>query len=315
MASYAAEQKGSLPFGFYWTDTRENDGSSASNGTQGWISWYTILNTQMNARAFPDNTNGRRPNGQPIPSSQLGYRLSKVFQCPAVSDSFQQQVHFYQHGVAMPHLSLEYRFPFVNRNTTPASKMPLDRPAQLGDLYPENILFWDTPLLGAAGSAVGLPFFGIASERGTSSNVLPVTFIDGRQLRTPTISELRFRGRGEDNFASLPLTEFRAMNQTIYYPSDNYIRTQASVVGNTTMNQDIGSGSMPEQLIGNVRFRHGGDKIANVVFADGSVQSMFLNKNRVYPLNNGDESYETTIERRMLLIKWPTGISSSNTFR
>jgi prepilin-type processing-associated H-X9-DG protein len=246
-------------------------------------------------------------------ASRVNYQLSKVFQCAGAGD-FVQQVHYYQHGVAMPHLPMELKNAAV-RPGGGGVKTPIYKPARFTDLYNDNMLFWDTPLLSGVDARTALPFFRPnGGEAGTANNVLPLTHIDGQQLRNPQITEFRFRDPDRDLFANTPEQEFRRMNQTIFFPTDEIAQANTGT-GSTpklmTFNTDVAGTSGVSQLIGNVRFRHIRNTVCNVAFADGSVQSMYLNKSRRYPATGGDESYETTIQRKMLLIRWPTGISPS----
>lgn len=308
-AIYAAENKGFLPYGFYWTNTNQATGDPNGSSDLSWISWFTTLNRVMNSKSpTADYTNGNPRGG----ASRLAYNLSNVFRCPAAGD-FAQQVHYYQHGVAMPHLPMELKFSATKPN---GDRTPIDRPARMTDLYNDNILFWDTPLLSGADGRTGLPFIRTNDgEAGTASNVLPLTFIDGAQLRNPGITEFRFRD-DRDLFANTPETDFRRLEQTIYFPTDELTERGTGGAGSPklfTFNSDFGGNVLTGQSVGNVRFRHIRQTTANVAFADGSVQSMTLNKNRKL-VGNGSETYETTIQRRMLLIKWPSGISPSGTY-
>lgn len=311
-AIYAGDNKGYLPYGFYWSETNWGSGDPNSLTNVGWVSWFTSLNKTLNPKnPQVDVTNGNTRGG----ASRLTYQLSNVFRCPAASD-FQQQVHYYQHGVAMPHLPMELK----NAATRPGPggsgvKTPIDRPARFTDLYNDNILFWDTPLLSSPSidARTGLPFFRSAQgEPGTANSVLPLTHIDGSQLRNPAITEFRFRDH-LDRFANTPEADFRRLDQTIFFPTDELtVRQTGGQLAST--NSDPGGTEMKSQLCGNVRFRHLRNTTANVAFADGSVQSMVLNKSRKYPASGGEESYETTIKRRMIMIKWPNGVVPSGTY-
>lgn len=310
---YAADNKGYLPYGFYWSDTNWGSGDPNSLSNLGWVSWFTSLNKTLNAKTPQvDITNGSTRGG----ASKLTYELSKVFRCPA-APGFQQQVHYYQHGIAMPHLPMELK----NAATRPGPnssivKTPIDRPARFTDLYNDNILFWDTPLLNGptVDGRTGLPFFRSAQgEPGTANNVLPLTHIDGSQLRNPSITEFRFRDQ-IDRFANTAEVDFRRLDQTIFFPTDELTVRQTGGQLASTNSDPGGPDAMKSQLCGNVRFRHMKETTANVAFADGSVQSMVLNKSRKYPASGGEESYETTIKRRMIMIKWPTGVAPSGTY-
>jgi prepilin-type processing-associated H-X9-DG protein len=143
---------------------------------------------------------------------------------------------------------------------------------------------------------------------------LPLTYNDGAQLRRPLTPEYRFRDSTNDLFAGASASSFLQQNQSIYYPSDRFVRSITSSGGGVPlvgMNVDPGGTVMPAEFVGNVRFRHQRNTIANVAFADGSVQGMVLNKNRTISGDGGVESHETTILRRMIKIRWPSGFGPS----
>jgi prepilin-type N-terminal cleavage/methylation domain-containing protein/prepilin-type processing-associated H-X9-DG protein len=312
-AVYAADNRGYLPYGFYWSQTNWATGDPNSLSNLSWVSWYTAINKTLNPKAPNiDVTNGNPKGG----ASKVMYELSKVFRCPAADGQFVQQVHYYQHGVAMPHLPMELK----NSASRPgpnnsAIKTPIDRPARFTDLYNDNILFWDTPLMNdpTVDSKTALPFFRPdQGEAGTANNVLPLTHIDGLQLRNPAITEFRFRDH-VNRFAAVPATELRALDQTIYFPTDELVYSQTG--GKLpSFNVDQGGTVMSKQLVGNVRFRHARQTECNVAMADGSVQSARLNKNRKIVGSGGSETYETTIQRKQIMIKWPTGVAPSGTY-
>jgi hypothetical protein len=67
--------------------------------------------------------------------------FSPAFKCPSVdTGTFKQQVHYYNHGVVMPHMTLELPQQFR------AAGMPaIKSPAKVNQVYPETALFWDSP--------------------------------------------------------------------------------------------------------------------------------------------------------------------------
>lgn len=305
--TYANNNKGSLPFGFHWTKY-DTLGAPLSPSSTSWVSWYTLLNNAMDPRGAPDSTSGLASAG-----SQMGYKLSGVFRCPGAAE-YPQMVHYYHHGVAMPHLTLEMQNPVVLVGPGGSSKtLTYDKPARFTDLYNDNILFWDTPIVGTSvSSRIGLPFFDTkTNEMGSANNVLPVTYIDERLLRDPLRPEQRFRDKDSDLFANAADNQFRRGGQSIHYPTDAMVRAKTSAPNTpkfSSFNVDAGGAVSIAMLTGNIRFRHVRNTIANVVFADGSVQGMTYNRNRVTAGASVDnQSYETTIQRRMLQIRWPSG--------
>lgn len=309
--TYANANKGSLPFGFYFA-RMDGQGNPVVPSAAPWVSWYTVLNSSMNPKAAPDVTNGF-PNGG---LSLMAYRLSNVFRCPGAPD-FTQQVHYYQHGVAMPHLPLELKNPFRRPGAAGVKESKITAPARFTDLYNDNMLFWDTPLLEGVDRRTGLPFFQPvgSNEVGSALNVLPVTYVDKAQLRTPDVPEYRFRDEGTDLFSAWSDNSLRRTGQSIYFATDEAAQTltASSSAKLRSFNVDMGGTVLISQLVGSVRFRHQRNTVANVAFADGSVQAMTLNKNRTISTAEF-ASYETTIQRRMLMIRWPTGWEPSGRY-
>ncbi|MCS7033118.1 MAG: prepilin-type N-terminal cleavage/methylation domain-containing protein [Phycisphaerae bacterium] len=321
--TYAQNNRGLLPIGFRW-ERQDSLGQPLSPTSEKWIAWFTLLNHSMSPRSAPDITNGLGIGGFGF----MGYRLSPVFRCPGAAN-FPQQVHYYQHGVAMPHLPMEMQNSAVV--VTPSNgtrRLSLTTPARFTDLYNDNMLFWDTPLVDGVDPRVSLPFYkpsldpqAPSNEAGSANNVLPLTFIDGRLLRDPLRPELRFRAPDQDLFANASETSFLRGNQTIYFPTD-----ESAIQGTASLpaplkgsNVDVGAGGTTggvtySHLIGSVRFRHEGNRVANVVFADGSVQGMTFARNKIISAGGLKQSYDTTIKRKMLQIRWPTGYAPSASF-
>ncbi len=306
---YAKDNKQSLPYGFRFSPSRsDGSGSPASASVSPWISWFTTLNRTMDPRAYPELTNGSSQVG-----GFMGYKMSKVFQCPGAND-FQQQVHYFQNSVAMPHLPLELKNAAVRTASGTVIKSIHSKPATFPDLYNDNALFWDTPLFATMSDTRAFPFFAPpqSNESEGANGVLATTYIDEGSLRLPLQPELRFRYPDRDLFAGRADGDFVRGDQSIFFPTDE----QAATWGTTTTplrtwNVDLGGNVISNKFYGNIRFRHQRNSIANVAFADGSVQAMTLNKSRVITGARG-KSYETTFTRNMLRTKWPTGFGPSD---
>src|SRR5205823_6198376 len=82
---------------------------------------------------------------------------------------------------------------------------PLHAPAHMGDLYPDNALFWDTALWGEAEPDVPSLFWDNECAGGYT---LPPSHIDHynnsnpqRGIYDPALPELRYRGAGSNRFS------------------------------------------------------------------------------------------------------------------
>jgi prepilin-type processing-associated H-X9-DG protein len=232
---------------------------------------------------------------------------SQAFRCPSVArGDFNQQVHYYNHGVAMPHIPLE-----LNAALQPVGQPPVKAPAKMGQLYPETALFWDTPCYSLADPATPSMFW-IAD--GITGYSLGCTRIDDDSttadenplLGRPDRPERRYRGRSGDRFATStnPLRHFMG---PIAWPTDKQIVTWGG--DPDTMNADVGGGATWNY--GGPRYRHNGLG-TNVVFADGSVRTLFLNTRRVIKAG-GAEYWDSEFRRNMLMIKWPQDKRDTNT--
>jgi prepilin-type N-terminal cleavage/methylation domain-containing protein/prepilin-type processing-associated H-X9-DG protein len=290
LMAYAADHKGSLPYGFAW-NRLTSTGFTSDGGATGFITWYSCADRYLGKSKNFDND----PGGSFWRTNRA---LSEVFRCPSSGPDFVQQVHFYNHPVAMPHLALEWR-------RTPAGQQRIG-PARTTDLYPDNALLWDTPLLSGAVPEVALPFFGPTGLR-ESSTCIPASFVDETLLRYPEYPELRFRGVGDYTLSGTNPADGVRPEESIEYLTDEDAQ---SINGIPSYNADLGGDSLIGRQIGNVRFRHNKDTVANVAFADGSVRGLDIGKKRRSPTGG----YDTEFRRRMLMIKWPTGLRSSGTF-
>jgi prepilin-type processing-associated H-X9-DG protein len=159
---------------------------------------------------------------------------------------------------------------------TDANNKPVIGPAKLTGLFPDNALVWDVPL------TLAFPDWYPGWTQ---------TFIDGGQLIDPNAPEYRYRWEN-DPFAGDPYLSY---NNSIWTPSKRIYRntnTDAIAPGGA----EWGQTNVP-------RWRHNGNKVCNVAFADGSVQSLqwYPNQAEEYPGATASD-----FKRRMILIKWPS---------
>ncbi|CAN5636531.1 hypothetical protein BH09PLA1_BH09PLA1_17680 [soil metagenome] len=292
--NYAVEFNDSLPYGIMFARTNPATGRPTDGGASGYITWYSSCDKYMTAKAeFPillDASTG-------FFDGATRRKFSEAFKCPSVNPlEFKQQVHYYAHTVAMPSLPME-----MNQQNASTANPPPFAPAKFTQLYPDNALFWDTPLYGGAQSVTPSMFWFDSRFGDTQTGYSPpASFIDGGQPHNPKSSELRYRGPGRDKFAN-STDPHKRTDGPIAWLSDEYLTRPGSTAFAPTFNADFGGGTVFVYTVGGPRFRHS-NLSSTVCFADGSVRPIRLNKGRFI----GTDSYDVDFRRYMLMIKWPS---------
>lgn len=274
LLGYAAENKGSMPYGFIWNEMNSTGTpiNPATTGAQA-FHWQSVVET----RNTKDKNAGYYP---PLPvTGSLPYaKLSKVFRCPEVdiSQFSTTPTNYASHMVILPNAPYE-----LNPNSSARARLGLAgnlgigaagtkysiAPAKLSQLYNDNSVLWDTTAI---------------AENNFLINRLPGgtwTDIDGAQLCFPYLSTmpndyqfLRYRGK----FFNDP---FLDESYPINYPNNHAGVT--FTFGFTWVNADSAANGMifPAQWFG-PRWRHGKQNLCNVAFADGSVRSLRVELNK-----------------------------------
>jgi prepilin-type N-terminal cleavage/methylation domain-containing protein/prepilin-type processing-associated H-X9-DG protein len=305
--NYTVEYKGSFPFGFIFNKTNPTTGRPTDSGASGYITWFSSVDKYMSAKSdeiiLLDANSG-------FIDGATRRRFSQVFKCPAVdAGTFKQQVHYYQHGVVMPHITLELPAGFR------APGMPaIKSPAKVNQVYPETALFWDTPVFSDAAEVTPAMFWG--TDHTVAGYAAFCTMIDDNAasvsaenalLAHPEIPERRFRGPSGDRFGG-STNPLKAPSGPIAWASDQFLQ---SLGAGPTANADFGGGTVWNP--GNARFRHNGLG-CNVAFQDGSVRTLFLNPRRTISGSGASTYVDNDFRRSMLMIKWPTGLRDTNTY-
>jgi len=290
--NYASENKASMPYGFVFN--KENAKGRPSGSDTDYIAWFSAIDKYMNSKAnYQIQLNANLPSFY----GDTKRVFSGVFKCPGADQAdFRQQIQYYQHGVAMPHMPLE-------RTATPTSppNNQVISPARTFELYPDTALFWDTPLFSQS-----LDSTTIAWTDGDGSGLSAVcTYIDGGQLRDPAQPELRYRSPNNDPMATNSDINLQPQN-AIWFPADSEL---AGSPGGS-WNLDYGGAWYYVYNRGGVRWRHIDNSAANVAFADGSVRPLRLNKSRILTAGNGKQ-YDNEFKRSFIMIKWPNNKKSS----
>src|SRR4051794_23544495 len=105
---YTVEYKGSYPYGFIFNKSNLTTGRPVGSDTS-YITWYSSCDKYMRSKETEITT---LDNISPFIDGSTKRVFSAAFKCPVVDvGTFKQQVHFYNHGVVMPHMPLELTAP------------------------------------------------------------------------------------------------------------------------------------------------------------------------------------------------------------
>jgi prepilin-type processing-associated H-X9-DG protein len=309
LMQYTMDNQDRYPFGFTFNRTNPTTGRPSDGGASGYITWFSLIDQYLTSGAGPaiplDASTG-------FFDGATNRNFHASFKCPSVSSNFQQKVHYYQHGVVMPHMTLEIPIQFR------APGVPIIKPAKVNQLYPHTALIWDTPLYAQAAPVTPSMFWG--ADHTISGYAAFVSMIDDNAasmssenglLTHPEFPERRFRGPGMDRFSS-STNALKNPAGPIGFPSDAYLQ----LIGfNSSANADSSGGII--FYPGGARFRHTGLG-CNVLFADGSVRTLYLRPWRKVsnaPPGQGSADYiDSDFRRFMLMIKWPPGITDTHTY-
>jgi prepilin-type N-terminal cleavage/methylation domain-containing protein/prepilin-type processing-associated H-X9-DG protein len=294
---YTIEYNDRYPFGFTFNRMLPNNGRPSDAGASGVIAWYSSIDkylTNGTTEAYLLDFNTGFFDGATTRN------FHPAFKCPTVPSSFQQQVHYYNHPVVMPHMPLE-----LHPEYRPFNGL-ITKPAKVNQLYPNTALIWDTPLFSQAAPQTPSMFW-FGSPDTVSGLTLPMSKIDNARLRYPNLPHLRYRGLGGDRYASSS-NQLENPAGPIWWPSDQFMQSNPI---SPTWNTDFGS-IVFTNAVGGPRFRHTG-KGCNVLFADGSVRTLYLHPSRKVadgPVGTGSADFiDSDFRRYMLMIKWPAGTS------
>jgi prepilin-type N-terminal cleavage/methylation domain-containing protein/prepilin-type processing-associated H-X9-DG protein len=305
---YTVEYKGVYPYGFIYNRTNWTNGRPMDAGASGYITWFSSCDKYMTNKASEvillDANSG-------FIDGATRRKFSKAFRCPTVDEgTFKQQVHYYNHGVVMPHMPLEIP---SGANYRPTGT-PVLHGAKVNLVYPETALFWDTPVFSQAADTTPAMFWG--SDHTISGYASFCSMIDDNAaamssenglLCHPEYPERRFRGTSSDRFGN-STNPMKAPSGPIAWASDEFLAALGFPI---SANTDFGGGTVWNP--GNARFRHNGLG-CNVAFADGSVRTTFLNLRRKIHGSGSSTYVDTDFRRYMLMIKWPQGYKDTNSY-
>ncbi len=234
---YAAENKGSLPYGFYFDPSINDAHPDAFNGANTWdpkngtnrfVSWASQVGKYMTKGADGDNEDNNFP---------------PVLQCPEASMAFNHIVGYVANFVAFPS-------PFNERRVNSSSKWI--SPPKTSGLFGHNILIWDTSVSPGLENSVGY---------------LTGADVDGQRFwRGASTPQYRFYDPA-DFYGRIPPGAFGNNKPVTMFSAG------MPVWKNIDPPDPTGDGpGMPYQ--GNMRFRHVKDTAVNCGFMDGHVESL-----------------------------------------
>lgn len=303
---YASENRGSMPFMFYYPGANPATGLPATGvGTGTRVVWWASLvnNSMLRLR--------NQAHGENLDSTPWPWKWSPAFRCNETDPNLETwDVSYMANPVVMPNPVFEanpaasagnarnprhvYGFstglagaaPYPNTASNPL------KPATLSQLYPETALLWET------------------NQDNNPPNFTPwwpwlynvnwgVSGIDEGRLLNPSRPDLRFRNKNRDPFGSFPN---RAQRSSIAIPTRQSLPTGSPVLD---WNSDSYLGIMTPYMIGGARFRHKKDTVCNVFFADGSVRGLQLTERVEYTSTLGRPIRSSEFKRFMLMPKFP----------
>jgi prepilin-type processing-associated H-X9-DG protein len=237
LQTYAAESKGSLPFGVIWERFNPQTWDQLPGNNNAFVSWASII-TKMS-----------RGKGAQIEDGDVSSPYNGPFlKCPEAQLSYNQLVSYVVNMVAMtdPYACV----------TTLGGRVPPQMPAKLNGMFPHTALVWDTAVFPNSDESVGYL---------TSADV------DDSQRLWQGVANIPqwcfFDPR--DPYARLGPTFARFGNtKPVIFKGGTSGDAWRNI--DPAIDPNTGSG-YPYQ--GNLRFRHNKNTSCNVAFADGHVES------------------------------------------
>lgn len=252
VAAYATDNKGSLPYGLYYTvvpptaptHDRNGYGSWSNAGSQDvFISWNTVLDKYARKSVSRDDnviTTNVGPNNR-------NPRL-EILQCPVGAEAYPHLLGYVANHVLFPIPHADQLTAFTNPNSH-----YLRRPATLGEISKPVILFHDTSLRA-----------GLENNFGYVVNY----DVDDEQIwsgaRGETVAHQRWVMPSGRTASGTPIP-------SIYLPNTLVSFDLADVNGNEWKNTDGHTLSPNYPYQGNLRFRHARNTKVNLIWSDGSV--------------------------------------------
>jgi len=181
---YATTYRDSMPYGWIYANENKQTGRPVPGKANLAISWFSSLDKYMQRGADEvyviDQSLSKWWDG---PTSRV---FNVAWRCPSVGPDWLQQIHYYQHPVCMPSMTLE-------RAQTPNGEQVIN-PAKFSQTYGDTALFWDTSCWHLAEQYVPSQFWIAPPHQTTSGFTYGMSGIDADQLTDPKSPQLRYRG-------------------------------------------------------------------------------------------------------------------------
>jgi prepilin-type N-terminal cleavage/methylation domain-containing protein len=284
--AYAAEYKGSLPWGFIWENPSNGRGDGPAFGQATFMNWASSIARYMNVKRPSINIAGNYSLG---PGKAYFNVYAEAMRCPAVEQQYGQILTYTPLMTAMPNYYVE--FPISIQTGV---QLPILKPAKFGDLYNDNTLMWDSAAWNKCGPENPTEYYAGSTIYGSYGNAA-YTFIDGGQLTDGNV-DYRFRDKYNDVFSFQPDL---AQGYPIIIPSRlNYVNS----------NTDVNNTNIQYGQCGTPRFRHNREKACNALIADGSVRTFVIKdiKTGGGKYYNDANYVETDWLRKYIMIKFPS---------
>lgn len=267
--TYAAENKGSLPYGWYFNQSDPNTWGDA--GGDGRLTTCFALISRMASKHYKGDDvfiqSGQTTNPE---NSKANY--APFLRCPEAEQVLPHIVSYVVQFVA-------FITPYYERQLVGAGPIQ-NKPARLSDLMPFSILIHDTAI-----------FPGMIEDVGYVENadVDEQWFWRGAQYPQRRYYDQR------DVYGHLPSPPLRRFgnNHPVVFPT-----TWKNIDPVPTSPE--GFAGYPYQ--GNLRFRHGKNNSVNVGYADGRVENISAT------FNDNGTMRKHDIPRKAFMIKWPNGM-------
>ena len=273
--NYCAENKGSMPWGFYYLRSRNNvhpdpwhnsnDWEEASDNVRGeYITWSTLLGRYMNKSSpgFDDDV---------TVGATLRNIFPPVFQCP---EALQSRPHVVSYVINF----IVGVSPMYERRIGASAPQAQLRPPQQSLMLKDTALYWDTSVRSSWAENSGHPSGAdIDDERFWRGAHTP-------QFRYHTVRDIL--GRIPPGLFGQNRPVLLNVGSNIFYNKDPLSSSEER---------------WPYQ--GNLRFRHNKNTQCNVAFADGSVRQFTA---KLQP--DGLRVLSHDALRRHFMIKWPPGV-------
>lgn len=328
LLTYAAENRGSMPYAFAWyqMDRGSSLGGPIWGGHQYWAGphlmapayhWWVILQSQYrrdgNAGLYPEIATKLLPS---LSGPEIAVKLSASFRCPELeSDPYMTQVrnvYVGNPGITVnqsfevaPSKPAWWRYPstsafdttFYDRTGTRTAVAP----AKLSQLYSDNAVLWEAPALSYHTEVLSLTnLWGGFTMSG----------VDDERLAWPANAWKRYR-EGSLSTAKGPGAAVNVLDdesKPIFIPGPNVSVRGKGSASFANADSPFSDFVYPYQY-GTPRFRHNGNRVCNVAFADGSVRGLTIRPGQVaYKDGRGRESLDSEFLRRFLLIRRPPSV-------